>query len=80
MLKAVRLVSPQYVDNAFDGEGARRYGGRWNSKGTSIVYAASSLALAALEMLVHLINPKHSDADKLILSDPKPFQFDPRLV
>ncbi len=54
MIKAVRLVSPRYAESAFDGEGARRYGGRWNSKGTSMIYAASSLALAALEMLVHL--------------------------
>ncbi|MEJ7712564.1 MAG: RES domain-containing protein [Pyrinomonadaceae bacterium] len=30
------------------------FGGRWNTRGTRIVYAAGSLALAALEMLVHL--------------------------
>ena len=150
MLKAVRLISPRFVNKAFVGEGARLYGGRWNSKGTPIVYTSSSLALAALEMLVHLgstdllegpfvyitasvdekditepdpaalsenwkdderitkkigddwvnggaslvfkvpsvvipeepnylINPKHPDADTLTLSDPKPFEFDPRL-
>jgi len=39
---------------AFDGEGARLYGGRWNSPGTAMVYTAGSQALAALEMLVHL--------------------------
>jgi RES domain-containing protein len=39
---------------AFDGEGARIYGGRWNSKGTPMVYTAGSQSLAALEMLVHL--------------------------
>jgi RES domain-containing protein len=38
----------------FDGEGARLYGGRWNSRGTRILYTAGSLSLAALEMLVHL--------------------------
>ncbi len=38
----------------FDGEGAYRFGGRWNSRGTRIVYTAGSLSLAALEMLVHL--------------------------
>lgn len=41
---------------AFDGEGARLYGGRWNSPGTAMVYTAGSQALAALEMLVHLDN------------------------
>ncbi len=39
---------------AFDGEGARRYPGRWNAKGVPMVYCASSLSLAALEMFVHL--------------------------
>lgn len=37
-----------------DGEGARRSGGRWNSPGTSVVYASGSRALAALEYLVHI--------------------------
>ncbi len=38
----------------FDGEGAFLFGGRWNSRGTRILYTAGSLSLAALEMLVHL--------------------------
>lgn len=37
-----------------DGEGARLYGARWNSRGTAVVYAASHLSLAALEYLVHI--------------------------
>lgn len=37
-----------------DGEGARLYGGRWNSPGTPVVYAATRLSLALLEQLVHL--------------------------
>ncbi len=40
----------------FDGEGSFRFGGRWNSRGTRILYIAGSLSLAALEMLVHLNN------------------------
>jgi len=39
-----------------DGEGARLYGGRWNSPGIPMVYAATHLSLALLEQLVHL-NP-----------------------
>jgi RES domain-containing protein len=39
---------------AFDGEGARRFGGRWSSKGVRVVYTAESIALAILEVLVHL--------------------------
>jgi RES domain-containing protein len=37
----------------FDGEGARRAGGRWNRRGTPVVYASQSISLAALELLVH---------------------------
>jgi RES domain-containing protein len=38
---------------AFDGEGARRAGGRWNPRGVAVVYASETLSLAALELLVH---------------------------
>lgn len=31
-----------------------RYGGRWNRRGTPLVYLADSLSLAALETFVHL--------------------------
>lgn len=37
-----------------DGEGARLYGGRWNSPGRRVIYASESRALALLEILVHL--------------------------
>jgi RES domain-containing protein len=37
-----------------DGEGARRYGGRWNKPGTPVVYTSGTLSLAALEYLVHV--------------------------
>jgi RES domain-containing protein len=39
---------------AFDGGGARRYGGRWTSPGVAVVYLAENASLAVLEMLVHL--------------------------
>ncbi len=51
---AWRILKPQHASAAFDGEGARRYGGRWNSPGVPLVYTASTKALAALELLVHL--------------------------
>jgi RES domain-containing protein len=54
MLRAYRIVNHKWRTSALDGEGARLYGGRWNHPGYSCVYLASSRALAALEMLVHL--------------------------
>ena len=39
---------------ALDGEGARLHGGRWTSERISVVYTSSTLALAALEYLVHV--------------------------
>jgi RES domain-containing protein len=53
-LTAWRIVKPRHAANAFDGEGARLEGGRWNSPGTPVVYTSQSAALAALELLVHL--------------------------
>ncbi len=47
-------MKSRYAGAAFDGEGARLYGGRWNSPGTRMVYTAQSQALAILEVLVHL--------------------------
>ena len=49
-----RLTKTRYADTAFDGEGARLYGARWNSRGTRVAYASSNSALAVLEVLVHL--------------------------
>ncbi len=54
MLRAWRIVAARWAHAAFDGEGARRYGGRWNSPGRPAIYLAGSRALAALETLVHL--------------------------
>jgi RES domain-containing protein len=49
---AWRLMHKKHV--APDGEGARRYGGRWNRPGTPIVYTSGTLSLAVLEFLVHV--------------------------
>ena len=54
MITAWRIVKRKRAGTAFTGEGARRYGGRWNSIGVAIVYTAESQSLATLEMLVHL--------------------------
>jgi RES domain-containing protein len=54
LITVFRLLKHQYAADPLSPEGARKYGGRWNSKGTPVVYAADSIALAVLEVLVHL--------------------------
>jgi RES domain-containing protein len=54
MATSWRIVKSRHASTAFDGEGARLYGGRWNSPGTRMVYTSGSLSLAVLEVLVHL--------------------------
>jgi RES domain-containing protein len=54
MILVWRLVKEKYADSAFSGEGARQGGGRFNSPGWPVVYTSESLALAELEILVHL--------------------------
>ena len=51
---AWRLTRTAHADEPLDGEGARRYGGRWNHAGTAVVYTSESLSLAVLEYLVNL--------------------------
>lgn len=58
MITLYRIVKEKWEESAFDGEGARLYGGRWNSIGHSAVYVSTSESLAILEILVHLKNTK----------------------
>src|SRR5690349_16282287 len=51
-MQTFRLCRSSYPP--YDGEGARRTGGRWNSKGTRVLYTSESRSLAVLEILVHL--------------------------
>ena len=57
MRRAWRIVKERHAATAFDGEGAWLFGGRWNSRGTRVIYASGTKALATLESLVHLNPP-----------------------
>ena len=74
-IRAWRIVKQNHVATAFDGEAARSAGGRWNSPGSAVVYTASSLPLAALEVLVHL--PRESILAKFVSI---PVDFDEGLI
>jgi len=47
-----RITHKKYAKDAFSGEGARIYGGRFNSAGHPAVYTSGSLSLSLLESLV----------------------------
>ena len=74
MPSAWRLTKTKYLSSAWDGEGAKRSGGRWNSIGVPVVYTSATLSLALVEVLVHLpssILPAYSAV---------PIEFDKSLV
>lgn len=48
-----RVVTERHAIHALSGEGARRFGGRWNPKGFGVVYTSSSLSLAILEIMAN---------------------------
>lgn len=51
MMRAFRVADRRF--SLFDGTGARLLGGRWNSPGSSVIYAAETFSGALLEVLVH---------------------------
>jgi RES domain-containing protein len=51
---------------ALDGEGARQFGGRWNSPGIPMLYTSQNLSLAGLELLVH-VDPGAAPSDLVAL-------------
>lgn len=50
----IAVDAPLYKADELSGEGAKKSGGRWNKKGTPVVYTSESIALACLETLVHI--------------------------
>lgn len=50
-MRAYRIADRRFP--IFDGTGAQRLGGRWNSPGHAVIYAAETFAGALLEVLVH---------------------------
>ena len=74
MPTAWRLTKTKYLPAAWDGDGAKKAGGRWNSPGTAVVYVSASLSLALVEVLVHL------SAEILPAFSAVPVDFDEALV
>jgi RES domain-containing protein len=59
------VLRAAYARTPFDGEGAYRYGGRWSSPGTRLVYTSEHQSLAMLEYFVHL-DPEDAPDDLVL--------------
>ena len=55
-MRVYRITKSEFV-NDVSGTGARLYGGRWNHKGTSLIYTSETRSLATVEYLVHVPFP-----------------------
>lgn len=78
-ITAWRVVKHEFVATAFDGEGARLFGGRWHGLGRAVVYTSASTSLGLLEQMVHaekgllpfyMTIPVTFDADLVEMVDP----------
>ena len=74
-LRGWRIVPEDQAATAFDGEGARLYGGRWNSVGVAMVYTSEHKSLAALEVRVHINTTKKLKRYKCFA-----FEFDEKMM
>jgi RES domain-containing protein len=89
---AFRITNRRFT--ALDGAGAARNGGRWNSAGRRVVYAAATYAGAVLELLVHMSSepipkthmsvkitvPAHLAVERLVAGDLPGWDLEDRMV
>ncbi|MEZ4294114.1 MAG: RES family NAD+ phosphorylase [Polyangiaceae bacterium] len=66
-MRVWRICRQPYAASALDGIGGMYTSGRWHAKGHAIVYTASSAALAALEVLLH-VDPLTAPTDLRLLA------------
>lgn len=62
MRSLFRLARVPFADD-LTGEGARRIGGRWSSRGVPVIHASESAALASVEVLVHVVDAQDIPRD-----------------
>ena len=52
---AWRILHKRHAHDPLSGTGALKYGGRWNTPGVPIVYAAQTYSLALIELMANVI-------------------------
>ncbi|MGH9161621.1 MAG: RES family NAD+ phosphorylase [Vicinamibacteraceae bacterium] len=67
MTRLYRILRRRYARHPFEGEGAYRFGGRWSSPGTRLVYSSEHLSLAMIEYFVH-IDPDDLPPDLVLVT------------
>jgi RES domain-containing protein len=75
VIRAWRLIKARLANHAFTGEGARLYGGRWNSPGIPMIYTSATASLAVLEIFANVQRSELIGAYMLLSCD-----FDESLV
>jgi RES domain-containing protein len=75
-MKIYRIARTEFCD--ISGEGAKRYGGRWNPPGLPVLYGSSTIATALLERLT--IDPEMFSAERYVLYSVMEFDCPDRLV
>lgn len=65
-MKLYRIGHDEFIRD-ITGTGAKMFGGRWNNKGTSLLYCSENVSLAVLEILVHFDGLTVPDDLKLLI-------------
>jgi RES domain-containing protein len=67
LIRVYRILRKPWSKKPLDGEGAWRFGGRWSSPGTRLVYTAEHLSLAMIEYFVH-VDPNDPPKDLVVVA------------
>lgn len=68
-MKVYRITGRKHASD-ITGKGAALYGGRWNKKGSPVLYTGGNMEIALLETLVHIPQMLIPDLDMLTLKIP----------
>ena len=72
MARAFRIAKAEYAKDTQQmlfGEGAKEFGGRWNTPGRPVIYTSASIALALLEVIANIGRPASIPLHKIIDMD-----------